>query len=66
MVAEVHLAFSFCIFAEIVTLLVVETDRYYHDYITRLDDDDGHSPEPDVTDAEMFVFLALTIQMNMA
>jgi len=33
---------------------VVETNRYYHDYIDRLDD--GPSPEPDVTEAEMFVF----------
>ena len=31
-------------FAEIITLLVVETNRYYHDYIDRLDD--GPSPEP--------------------
>jgi len=49
-------------FAEIITLLVVETNRYYQDYIDRLDN--GPSPEPDVTEAEMFVFLALTIQMG--
>jgi len=49
-------------FAEIITLLVVETNRYYQDYIHRLDD--GPSPEPDVTEAKMFVFLALTIQMG--
>ena len=49
-------------FAEIITLLVVETNRYYQDYIDGLDD--GPSPEPDVTEAEMFVFLALTIQMG--
>src|SRR5215510_4837132 len=49
-------------FAEIITLLVVETNRYYQDYIDRLDD--GPFPEPDVTEAEMFVFLALTIQMG--
>jgi len=49
-------------FAEIITLLVVETNRYYQDCIDRLDD--GPSPEPDVTEAEMFVFLALTIQMG--
>jgi len=41
---------------------VVETNCYYHDYIHRLDD--GPSPEPDVTEAEMFLFLALTIQMG--
>jgi hypothetical protein len=46
-------------FAEIVTLLVVETNCYY-DYIDGLDD----GPSPDVPEAEMFVFLALTIQMG--
>ena len=43
-------------------MLVVETNRYYHDYIDILDD--GPSPKPDVTEAKMFVFLALTIQMG--
>ena len=41
---------------------MVETNRYYHDYIDRLDD--GPSSEPDVTEAEMFVVLALTIQIG--
>ena len=41
---------------------MVETNSYYHDYIDRLDD--GPSPELDVTEAEMFVFLALTVQMG--
>ena len=41
---------------------MVETNRYYRDYIDRLDD--GLSPEPDVNEAEMFVFLALIIQMG--
>ena len=49
-------------FAEIITLLVVETNRYYQDYIDGLDD--GLCPEPDITEAEMFVFLALPIQMG--
>jgi hypothetical protein len=49
-------------FAEIIALLVVETNRYYHDYVDRLEA--GPSPEPDVTEPEMFVFLALTIQMG--
>ena len=49
-------------FAEIITLLVVETNHYYYDYKDRLDD--GPSPEPDISEAEMFVFLALTIQMG--
>jgi len=43
---------------------VVETNLYYHEYIQRLDD--GPSFEPDVTQAEMFVFLALTVQMGHA
>jgi len=49
-------------FAEIITLLVVETNRYYQDYIDRLDD--GPSPEPNITEAKTFVFLAMTIQMG--
>ena len=61
MTAPVHLRVFLLYFAEIITLLVVETNRYYNDNIDRLDD--GPSPKPDVTEAEMFVFLALTIQM---
>jgi hypothetical protein len=49
-------------FVEIITLLVVETNRYYQDYIDRLVD--GPCPEPDITEAEMFVSLAMTIQMG--
>jgi len=49
-------------FAEIITLLVVETNRYYHEYLERLDE--GPSPQPDVTQSEMLVFLAVTIQMG--
>jgi hypothetical protein len=41
---------------------VVETNIYYHDHLDRLDE--GPSPLPDVTEAEMLVFLALTIQMR--
>jgi hypothetical protein len=51
-------------FAEIITLLVVETNRYYHDHLDRLDE--GPSPLPDVTEAEMVLFLAMTIQMVQA
>jgi len=40
----------------------VETNRYYHDHLERLDE--GPSPQPDVTEAEMLVFLAVTIQMG--
>jgi hypothetical protein len=49
-------------FAEIVTLLVVETNRYYHQFLDN--SDDGPSPQRDVTEAEMFAFLAMTLQMG--
>jgi len=49
-------------FTEIITLLVVETNRYYHQFLEN--SDDGHSPEREVTEAEMFAFLALTLQMT--
>ena len=49
-------------FAEIITLLVVETNRYYHDHHDRLDE--GPLPQHDVTEAEMLVFLAMAIQMG--
>ena len=49
-------------FVEIITMLVVETNRYYHDHLERLDE--VPSPQPDVTEAEMLVFLAVTIQMG--
>jgi hypothetical protein len=56
------LSVSLLYFGEIITLLVVETNRYYHDHLDRLDQ--GPSPQPDVTEAEMRVFLALTISMG--
>jgi len=49
-------------FAEIITLLVVETNRYYPDHLDSFDE--GPSPLPDVTETEMLVFLALKIQMG--
>jgi len=49
-------------FAEIITLLVVETNRYYHQFLEN--SDDRPSPEREVTEAEMFAFLALTLQMG--
>ena len=49
-------------FSEIITLLVVETNRYYHRCLDTLDQ--GPSTVPDITEAEMFVFLAVTIQMG--
>jgi hypothetical protein len=42
--------------------MVVETNRYYHDHLDRLHE--GPSSLPDVNEAEMLVFLALTIQMG--
>jgi hypothetical protein len=49
-------------FAEIITLLVAETNSYYDDHLDRLEQ--GPSPQPDVTEAEMHVFLAITISMG--
>jgi len=49
-------------FIEIITLLVVETNRYYHQFLDSFED--GPSPQRDVTEAEMFSFLALTLQMG--
>jgi hypothetical protein len=49
-------------FSGIIHLLVVETNRYYHQYLGRLDD--GPSPVPDVTDSEMFLFLGIIVQMG--
>ena len=44
-------------FAEIITLMVVETNRYYHYFL-----DNSHDrPSPE---AEIFAFLALTLQMG--
>ena len=49
-------------FAKIITLLVVENNHYYHNYVNRFDI--GPTLEPDITKPEMYVFLALTIQMG--
>ena len=49
-------------FAEIVTFLVVEMNRYYHQFLGNCED--GPSPQCDVTEAKMFAFLALTLQMG--
>jgi hypothetical protein len=37
----------------------VETNRYYHQFSDSFDD--GPSPQREVTEAEMFTFLALTM-----
>jgi hypothetical protein len=49
-------------FAEIITLLVVDTNRYYHHFLEN--SDDGPSPLHEVTEVEMFAFLALTLQVE--
>jgi hypothetical protein len=46
-------------FAEIITPVVVETNRCYHDHPDRIDK--GPSPLRDMTEAETLVFLAITI-----
>jgi len=47
---------------ELITLLVVETNRYYQEYLHLFDE--GPSPLPDVTEAEMFAFLVLTLHVG--
>ena len=49
-------------FIEIITLLVGETNCYYHQFLDSFED--GPSPQCDMTEAEMFSFLALTLQMG--
>ena len=49
-------------FMEIITLLVVEMNCYYHDCLDSTDEQ--HHPQRDVIEVEMFVFLALTLQMG--
>ena len=48
--------------AEIVTLLVVETNRYCHQFLDNFED--GPSPQREVTEVEIFSFLALILQMG--
>jgi len=47
---------------EIITLLVVEMNRYDHQFLEN--SDNGHSSERKVTEIEMFAFLALILQMG--
>jgi hypothetical protein len=49
-------------FASVITLLAEETNRYYHQYLDTLDD--GPSPLPDVNESEIFLFLAIIVQMG--
>jgi hypothetical protein len=43
---------------------VVEANRYYYDHHDTLDK--GPSPLPDMTEAEVLVFLAITVQRDVA
>jgi hypothetical protein len=40
----------------------METKRYDHSHLGRIDN--GPLPLPNVTEAKMFVFLAITVQMG--
>jgi hypothetical protein len=56
------LAVFMLFFAEVIGLLVVETNRYYHQYLDTIDQ--GPSPLPDISEAEMFLFLGIILQMG--
>jgi hypothetical protein len=49
-------------FAPVITLVVEETNQYYQQYLDTLDN--GPSPAPDITACEMFLFLAIIVQMG--
>jgi hypothetical protein len=49
-------------FAAVIPLVVQETNRYYRQYLDTLDN--GPSPAPDITECEMFLFLAIIVQMG--
>jgi hypothetical protein len=52
-------------FTATVPLSVEQTNLYYRQYFDTQDDDDASSsPLPDMTLAEMYLFLALIIQMG--
>ena len=48
----------------VIDLLVTETNRYYHQYLDRRDE--TPNPLPDITKSEMFLFLAIIVQMGHA
>ena len=50
------------LFAEIITLLVVETNRYYDQFLQN--SDDRPSLQRQVTETKKFAFLALTLHMG--
>jgi hypothetical protein len=49
-------------FAEIIQLLVDETNRYYKQYAEKLDE--GPAPLSDVTVQEIYLFIAIILQMG--
>jgi hypothetical protein len=49
-------------FAAVITLVAEETNQYYRQYLDMLDN--GPSPAPDITECEMFLFLAIIAQMG--
>jgi hypothetical protein len=49
-------------FAPVIDLLVTETNRCYHQYLDR--QDKTPIPLPDITNSEIFLFLAITVQMG--
>jgi hypothetical protein len=49
-------------FAEIIQLLVHETNRYYKQYVETLDE--GPAPLRDVTVQEIYLFIAIILQMG--
>jgi hypothetical protein len=55
--------FSF-FFVAVIQLLVTETNKYYNQYLDTLENASGSSRLPDVTVQEMYVPLALIIQMG--
>jgi hypothetical protein len=49
-------------FAKTITLLIAETNRCYQEYLHLFDNEP--TPQPDVIEAEMFAFLAVTLKMG--
>jgi hypothetical protein len=60
--ASTPLSVLLLFFAEIITVLVLETNRYYQQFLDS--SDEGPPPQHEVTEAEMFAFLAMTLQMG--
>jgi hypothetical protein len=50
-------------FAAVITLVVEETNQYHRQYLDTLDN--GPSSAPDITEFEMFLFLAIIVQMGL-